>query len=240
VASHAGGSGLPVIGGFGPGLGPTPGVLCDPSGCGGGGGGGNPTCTPGARYYAGYNGTKPPIGSSVSAIIGEYLGSVVNGGLIAGWVGVASNASDSHGPLNWIQTGLAREGNGGALAFYIEDRVNGTWPTSHEFPVYDASAQESTQYLFTVTHNSSSNWTATIKTYPGGTVLYTATKTVSVDYASITGETWDVNSSSCDTMEFAFWGTTFPTGQPGDGDFSDLPYWVGMGSHGNDFSAVGP
>jgi len=217
-------------------------VLCDPTGCGGGGGGGNPTCTPGpnVRYYAGYNHDKPGIGSSVQAIIGEYVGSVVNGSFIAGWVGVASNASDSHGPLNWLQTGLEKD-NGG-LTFYIEDRVNGTWPTSHEFPLGapNPPAQESTQYLFTVTHNSSSNWTATIKTYPGLALLYTVTKTVSVDYSSITGETGDINSTSCNSMEFAFWGTSFPTGQPGDGDFSDLPYWVGTGSHGNDFSAVGP
>jgi hypothetical protein len=49
-------------------------------------------------------------------------------------------------------------------------------------------------------------------------------------------------------MNFAFWGTPFPTGQPND-QYEDNstrplgrtnPYWIGLGSNGNDFQAVGP
>lgn len=214
---------------------PTPYVSCGPGGCGDPGSGSS--CPYGGREYAGYSHAQPHIGNSAGAIIGDYYSQLYNGGMVAGWVGVSSSASDTHGPLRWLQLGLTVDSGG--LAFYIETR-NGDWST-HNFPVYSYTAQYSTQYQFSLYHNGSGSWTATISTYPGGQVLFNYPFNVAVDNLQYNGEAWNYNSSVCNVMEFAFWGTAWPLSQMTATDpVQNYPYFIDVGTHGNDFTAAGP
>jgi hypothetical protein len=168
--------------------------------------------------------------------MGDYFSYLYNGGFVAGWEGVSSTARDSHGPLRWLQVGLIHDAGG--LAFYVEYR-NGDWST-HTFPVKSYTAAFSTQYILELYHNGPGVWTASIQTYPGGTLLFTVTENVAVDGMQYQGEA-DNLTTQCNVMEMVFWGMAWPKTQmnPPTGN-STAPYWIDTTGGPNDASFVGP
>jgi hypothetical protein len=195
-------------------------VVCDPSGCGGGGGA---SCAVG-RQYAGYTGGLVGIGSTASTNIDDEFDYLNNTGFVAGWVGVTLYSGNT--PIKWLQAGLTR-GYGGALDFYIEYNSG-----SGASIVYSAAVPSyNVAYPVSIYHVGNGIWRATINGYS-----YTAN--VNPSMTTFTSEALN-NSSSCNTLEFAFssadpW-TTSQMGPPEQ----DYPYWVDSPtSHG--WTSVGP